>query len=115
HDITLEDLLSTAPQRLRGRIGKADLVVVRTQDIDALGEGPSLYRARKLMTDVLGELKDAAQRLAGLGFQTLVFASDHGHVLVPAPSTKGCPCRNASCRWCCCAAPGWSRRGWSAG
>jgi hypothetical protein len=81
-DTTLDDLLSTTQQRLGRRIGEADLVVVRTQDIDALGEG-SIYRARKVMSDVIGELRSAATRLAALGFGTLVFAADHGHVLVP--------------------------------
>jgi hypothetical protein len=35
------------------------------------------------MSDVLGELRVAARRLIGLGFQTLVFSADHGHVLLP--------------------------------
>lgn len=82
-DVTLEMVLSTAAARLGRQLGPADVVVVRTQDIDALGEGPSLYRARKVMTDVLAELRTAVQRLIGLGFRTLVFAADHGHVLVP--------------------------------
>jgi hypothetical protein len=65
------------------RFGQADLLVVRTQDIDALGEGSSLYRARKAMSEVISELHTAAIRLASIGFQTLVFAADHGHMLVP--------------------------------
>lgn len=82
-DITLEELLSTAPKRLGNRIGQADLVVVRTQDIDELGEGQSLFRARKVMGEVIGELRSAAIRLAAIGFETLVFSADHGHVLTP--------------------------------
>jgi hypothetical protein len=35
------------------------------------------------MSHVIGELRSAAIRLANLGFQTLVFAADHGHMLVP--------------------------------
>jgi hypothetical protein len=45
-DITLEELISTAPKKLAARIGVADLAIVRTQDIDELGENTSLYRAR---------------------------------------------------------------------
>lgn len=82
-DLELDEILSTAPKRLASRLGNADLVVVRTQDIDALGEGPSLFLARKFMSTVISDLRTAAVRLAGLGYTTLVFAADHGHVLVP--------------------------------
>lgn len=82
-DLTLEDLLSTAPRRLGSRIGQADLVIVRTQDIDEIGEGQNIFRARRIMSEVIGELRSAATRLATLGIETLVFAADHGHVLVP--------------------------------
>src|SRR5207249_25805 len=83
YDTTLGDVLSMGQQRLGKQVGSADLVVVRTQDIDALGEGPSAYHARKAMTEVIGSLRQAANRLAGLGFETLVFAADHGHVFLP--------------------------------
>ncbi len=82
-DSTMEDLLSMPQKTLGKRIGQADLLVVRTQDIDALGEGPSLYRARRVMSEVISELRTAAIRLASIGFQTLVFAADHGHMLMP--------------------------------
>jgi len=83
YDLTLEDVLRYSPRQLARQLGAADLVVVRTQDIDATGEGPSLLRARREMSAVLGDLRKAALRLADLGYQTLVFAADHGHVLVP--------------------------------
>lgn len=82
-ELTLGDLLSASQKKLAGALGKAGLVVVRTQDLDAHGEGVSLYQARKMMTDVLGELVDATRRLVGLGFQLCVYAADHGHVLSP--------------------------------
>ena len=82
-DITLEDLRATPQKALGKLIGVADLLLVRTQDIDELGEGGSFHRARKSMTEVLDELRGAATRLANLGFQTLIFAADHGHMLLP--------------------------------
>ena len=82
-DITLGDLLSTSVQKLGKRIGNTELLVVRTQDIDALGENLNLYLARKLMSGMLGEMSRGASRLATLGFQHLVFSADHGHVLLP--------------------------------
>ena len=82
-DITLGDLLSTSVQKLGKRIGNTELLVVRTQDIDALGENLNLYLARKLMSEMLGEMRRGAGRLATLGFKHLVFSADHGHVLLP--------------------------------
>lgn len=82
-DITLGELLSTSVQKLGKKIGSAELLVVRTQDIDALGESLNLYLARKLMSEMLGEMRRAAGRLAALGYQHLVFSADHGHVLLP--------------------------------
>ena len=82
-DIRLGELLSTSVRKLGKKIGNAELLVVRTQDIDALGESLNLYLARKLMSEMLGEMRRAAGRLASLGFQHLVFSADHGHVLLP--------------------------------
>ncbi len=82
-DFPLGELLSMPQKKLQSAIGEADLVVVRTQEIDALGEGPSLYLARKLMSDIIGDVRTATDRLAGLGFGTFVYAADHGHVLLP--------------------------------
>lgn len=82
-DITLGELLSTSVEKLGKKIGKAELLVVRTPDIDALGENLNLYLARKLMSEMLGDMRRAAGRLAALGYQQLVFSADHGHVLLP--------------------------------
>lgn len=82
-ELPLSDLLSWAPKKLAAVIGSADLVVVRSQEIDALGEGPSLYHARKYMTGILGELRAATERLAAIGVTMFVYAADHGHVLLP--------------------------------
>src|SRR5207249_2406865 len=82
-DIALGELLSTSAEKLGKKMGSIELLVVRTQDIDALGENLNLYLARKLMSEMLGEFRRAAGRLASIGFQRLVFSADHGHVLIP--------------------------------
>jgi hypothetical protein len=82
-EFPLSDLLSMVPKKLQGAIGEADLVVVRTQEIDFLGEGPSLYVARKWMGEIIGEVRTATDRLRGLGYTHFVYAADHGHVLLP--------------------------------
>jgi len=81
-DLTLGDVLSFKEKKLSQKVGSAELVVVRTQEIDAFGE-TNLYQARKHMSGILGELLTATKRLAKLGFSTFVYAADHGHVLLP--------------------------------
>jgi len=82
-DFPLGELLSMSQKKLQAGIAEADLVVVRTQEIDALGEGPSLYMARKLMSDIIGDIRTATDRLIGMGFKTFIYVADHGHVLLP--------------------------------
>jgi hypothetical protein len=81
-DLALGDLLSASQKKLKGILEKVDLVIVRTQDMDALAEAGHVYQARKYMTDILGELVGATRRLADIGFQNFVYAADHGHVLL---------------------------------
>ena len=81
-DVTLNDWLD-ATDRKRAAFAKAELLVLRVPDIDELGEHVGLRQARKYMSDLLGELKIAATKLARAGFGTIVFAADHGHVLFP--------------------------------
>lgn len=82
-DFPLGDVLSMPQEKLQAAVGDADLVVVRTQEIDSLGEGPSLYLARKFMSIIIGDVRTATDRLIGMGFETFVYAADHGHVLLP--------------------------------
>jgi hypothetical protein len=82
-EMTLEQVLSIKTKKPPKAIAEADLIVVRTQEIDAFGETTNLHQARKHMSGILGELVTAANRLAKLGFSTFVFAADHGHVLLP--------------------------------
>jgi hypothetical protein len=82
-DTTLEQVLSIKEKRPPKQIAGADLLVVRTQEMDSYGEAMNLYQARKHMSGILGELVTATNRLAKLGFTAFVFAADHGHVLLP--------------------------------
>jgi hypothetical protein len=82
-EFTLGELLSMPQRKMQGAVSDADLVVVRTQEIDELGEGQSLFLARKLMSDIIGDMRAATDRLAGMGFETFIYAADHGHVLLP--------------------------------
>jgi hypothetical protein len=82
-ELTLGDVLSFKDKKLSQKIGSAELLVVRTYEIDNLGETTNLYHARKHMSGILGELFTVTKRLAKLGFGTFVYAADHGHVLLP--------------------------------
>jgi PglZ domain len=82
-DLSLSDLLSANAKRLQARIGAADFVVIRTQEIDGIAEGPSSYLARKVMSEILRDIAIGTGRLVSMGFETFVYAADHGHVLLP--------------------------------
>ncbi|MCC6528211.1 MAG: PglZ domain-containing protein [Polyangiaceae bacterium] len=82
-DLRLDELQEANDARLREMLGKADLLVVRSDDIDKAGEGTNLPSARRFMSSILDDLTRVAQRLARAGVTRMVFAADHGHVLVP--------------------------------
>jgi hypothetical protein len=77
-DITLERLLQDSLSKVQTKIGNARVVVVRSQEIDALGEKNELL-ARNLMDTVIGNLARAVRRLAGMGFERFLLTADHGH------------------------------------
>jgi PglZ domain len=82
-EATLEDVLSDSKKKLNARTAGKALFVVRTQDIDGIGENMSGFNARRTMSDVISLLRVATARLAAVGYQTFVFAGDHGHLLLP--------------------------------
>lgn len=82
-EVALGDWLDYAEKKRMALVTQVNLLVVRVPDIDELGEHISLRQARKHMSDLLGDLKAAAVQLARLSFDLVVFAADHGHVLLP--------------------------------
>ena len=77
-DITLEKVLQTSIPKLKGKTDGIRLLVVRSQEIDSLGEKHELL-ARQLMDTVIGNLTRAVRRLHGLGYESFVITADHGH------------------------------------
>jgi len=77
-DITLDRLLQDTPSKVQQKIGAARLLVVRSQEIDSLGEKNELL-ARHVMDTIVGNIARAARKLAGLGFERFVITADHGH------------------------------------
>jgi len=78
NDITLDRLLQDTPSKVQQKIGEAKVLVVRSQEIDSLGEKNELL-ARHVMDTVVGNLVRAVRKLAGLGFERFVVTADHGH------------------------------------
>jgi hypothetical protein len=78
-DITLDQVLRDTPSTLRKKLEGATLVNVRSQEIDAAGEGGFLSHARQMMDSVLNNLTRAVRRLASAGVETFVISADHGH------------------------------------
>lgn len=77
-DITLDRLLQDTPSKIQQKLGEARIIIVRSQEIDALGEKNELL-ARSVMDTVVGNLARAVRKLAGLGFERFVITADHGH------------------------------------
>jgi hypothetical protein len=78
-DIALGKLLGSSPSKLSKSIGDASLVVVRSQEIDALGENVDELTARAAMEGVIGNVARAIRKLASAGIENFVVTADHGH------------------------------------
>ena len=79
-DIALDALLSLQPSKLAKKIESAQIVVVRSQEIDHAGETGFTRQARRIMDEVIGDIASAIQRLARAGIEHSVVTADHGHL-----------------------------------
>jgi hypothetical protein len=78
-EMTLGKLLGTPPAKLAKTIGSASLVVVRSQEIDFVGEIDGDLLARQVMDTIIGNLARAVKKLASVGIENFVITADHGH------------------------------------
>jgi hypothetical protein len=78
-DTKLEDLLPLK-KPVRSGIEEAGLILVTSQEIDALAEGDNIPLARRTMDDVLRQLQRAFKVLADLGVSKIVVTADHGYL-----------------------------------
>lgn len=79
-EMDLYDLLQMGSKKLQGKIAGAPLIVVRSQEIDSIGEGASDFLARQIMDTVIGNVARAVRKLAASGMEHFVIAADHGHL-----------------------------------
>jgi len=78
-DLTLAQVLQNRPSSLKRRVKGKTLIVVRSQEIDELGEKGNDWLARRAMAEVLGDLSRAIRKLARVGIEHFVVTADHGH------------------------------------
>jgi hypothetical protein len=78
-DLPLGRLLGLSAGKLQSSIAEASLVLVRSQEIDALGENVDGLTARSAMESVIGNVARAIRKLAKAGIESFVITADHGH------------------------------------
>jgi hypothetical protein len=81
-ETTLDDLLSSF-KKISKKLQDKDLLVVRTQDPDAIGENLGQWRARRYLSDVIGDIATAVKSLVSAGFTRVLISADHGHMMLP--------------------------------
>lgn len=82
-DVKLDELLSLQPSRLAKKLDGAQVVVVRSQEIDHAGETGFTFQARQVMDTVIDNLARAIRKLAAAGIEHAVVTADHGHLFFP--------------------------------
>jgi hypothetical protein len=79
-DVALDELLSLQPSKLAKKLDGAQVVLIRSQEIDHAGETGFTFQARKVMDTVIDNLARAIRKLAAAGFEHAVVTADHGHL-----------------------------------
>lgn len=81
-ETTLDELLGS-PKKVAAGLKKADFLVVRTQDPDAIAENLGAWRARRYLSDVIGDIAAAIRWVVSHGVDHVVISADHGHMMLP--------------------------------
>ena len=81
-ETTLDELLGS-PKKVAANVKNAELFVVRTQDPDAVAENLGAWRARRYLSDVVGDIAAAVRWVVSQGFNRVVISADHGHMMLP--------------------------------
>lgn len=78
--VGLDELLSLQPSKLAKRLDGAQVVIVKSQEIDHAGEAGFTFQARQVMDTVIDNLARAIRKLASAGVEHSVVSADHGHL-----------------------------------
>jgi hypothetical protein len=79
-DVLLDELLSLPPSKVAKKVEGAQVVVIRSQEIDHAGEVGFTFQARQVMDTVIDNLARAIRKLAAAGIEHAVVSADHGHL-----------------------------------
>jgi len=79
-DFALDEVLSLPSSKLIKRLDGAQVVVVRSQEIDHAGEAGFSFQARQVMDTVIDNIARAIRKLAAAGVEHAVVSADHGHL-----------------------------------
>lgn len=79
-DLSLDELLGLQKSKLAAKLDGAQVVMVRSQEIDHAGEAGFNFQARQVMDTVIDNLARAIRRLAAAGVEHAVVSADHGHL-----------------------------------
>jgi hypothetical protein len=79
-DVGLDELLSLQPSKLAKKVDGAQVVLVRSQEIDHAGETGFTFQARQVMDTVIDNLARAIRKLSAAGVEHSVVTADHGHL-----------------------------------
>lgn len=82
YETTLDELLGSA-KKLSAKLKETELLVVRTQDPDAIAENLGAWRARRYLSDVIGDIAAAVRSVTSCGFSRALITADHGHLMLP--------------------------------
>ncbi|MGZ6771642.1 MAG: PglZ domain-containing protein, partial [Mycobacteriaceae bacterium] len=77
-DLELSEVQTLSRAKLAKKLGAAERVTVRSQEIDFFGEGG--FQARAVMDTVIENLARAVRKLASVGIERAVITADHGHL-----------------------------------
>ena len=79
-DLDLNDAAQKGEKALGNAIGDADLVLLRSQEVDAAGESGMLSVAWSHFDTVINLLASVVARLAQAGVERVVISADHGFI-----------------------------------
>lgn len=81
-DLVLDDVAQYSNKELQHKIAGADLVLVRSTEIDVDGEGDQLATSWGGFANTLSVLHTAVAKLLHAGIQRVVLTADHGFIAV---------------------------------
>lgn len=79
-DVALDELLSLQPSKLAKKLDSAQVIIIRSQEIDHAGETGFTFQARQVMDTVIDNLARSIRKLAAVGIEHAVVTADHGHL-----------------------------------